>query len=480
VDEKNLDSWTERLGSETMPVFSRTIECVAGMANSESTSFSGLAWSILQDPSLTAQVLKLSNSIYYNTTGKRIQTVSRAVMRLGFDAVRTICLSACLVESALAGNHRERLALEIARAFHAAVQAKNLATRLNLAQPEEVYVGALLSRIGQIAFWCFAGDIGEKLKRALKDEDKDQPESQVEMEVLGFRLERLTLRLAQEWKLSSNLESMLQNSNSNDPVDKSIRLGYNLAQACEKGWDSPDTAKVVKKISEFLKVSEQEASKAVQEASKDAAEITEVFGASKSSRLIPVPAEALRERSKPAEEVEKKEYPKTDYQIQIASLRDLSSMVASRKGDVNSVLSVLLEGIYRGIGMDRVIFALISPDRRYVIGKYALGWTNETIQNFKVSVNGAENIFTNILRSRKPLYMCEDQPPEIFSLITEEISDLIGSGPFFIMPICVKQQSIGLIYTDRNLSGRDLDEESFESFCFFGQQANTGLTTLAG
>jgi len=480
VDEKNLESWAERLGSETMPIFSRTIECVAGMANSESTSFSGLAWSILQDPSLTAQVIKLSNSIYYNTTAKRIQTVSRAVMRLGFDAVRTICLSACLVETALAGKHRERLALEIARAFHAAVQAKNMATKLNLAQPEEVYVAALLSRIGQIAFWCFAGEIGERLKRAIKEEDKEQTEAQIEMEVLGFRLERLTLRLAQEWKLSSNLESMLQNPNSNDPVDKSVRLGYALAQACEKGWDSPETEKVVKKISEFLEVSEKEASKAVQDASRDAAEITEVFGASKSSRLIPLPAEAKREPPKTVETLEKKEYPKTDYQIQIASLRDLSSMVASRKGDVNSVLSVLLEGIYRGIGMDRVIFALLTPDRKSVIGKYALGWTNETMQNFRVSLSGPENIFVHVLRTKKALYVGEDQPPEILSLLTEEISDMVGSGPFFITPICVKLQAIGLIYTDRNLSGRELDEESFESFCFFGQQANTGLTTLAG
>lgn len=476
MDEKNLDFWADRLGGESMPVFARTIESVAGMASSESTNFSGLAWSILQDPSLTAQVLKLSNSIYYNPAAKRIQTVSRAVMRLGFDAVKTICLSACLVETALAGKHREMLAIEIARAFHAAVQAKNFAGRLKLQQPEEVYVGALLSRIGQISFWCFAGEIGEKLKQAMKEEG--QTEAQVEMEVLGFRLERLTLRLAQEWKLSSFLESMLQNPNSNSPADKSIRLGYCVAQVCEKGWDSPDSKKLIKKISDFLNVSEEEALKTVHQASRDAAEITESYGAHKSSRLIPLP-EPVREAAKPVVKVEQ-EFPKTDYQVQIASLRDLSSMVNSRKGDVNSVLSVLLEGIYRGIGMDRVIFALLTPFRKSVCGKYALGWANDTVQSFKVDVNDSDNIFAHALHSRKPIWVVKDPPPEISSLLTEEIVDLIGGGPFFITPICVKQQAIGLIYTDRNLSGRNLDEESFESFCFFGQQANTGLTTLAG
>ncbi len=239
LDETSLDLWANRLGRESMPVFARTIQCVAGTASSEKSTFSELAWNILQDPTLTARVLKVSNSIYYNPASRRINTVSRAVMRLGFDAVRTMCLSASLVETVLSSQHRERVALEIARAFHAAVQAKKLAGRRKLAQPEEVFVAALLSRIGQIAFWCFAGEMGDQLEKSM--ENAGQSESQTEMEVLGFRLERLTLRLAQEWKLSALLESMLENNNAADPRAQCIRLGMTWRRLPEKGWTSSDS-----------------------------------------------------------------------------------------------------------------------------------------------------------------------------------------------------------------------------------------------
>ena len=43
----------------------------------------------------------------------------------------------------------------------------------------------------------------------------------------------------------------------------------------------------------------------------------------------------------------------------------------------------------------------------------------------------------------------------------------------------VKGVSIGIVYADRNLSGRDLDDESFESFGFFGQQAHMCLRALS-
>ena len=60
---------------------------------------------------------------------------------------------------------------------------------LNLPSPEEVFIAALLGRIGHIAFWCFAGEVGDRLRSAMLGVDR---EDQAEVEVLGFKLERLT------------------------------------------------------------------------------------------------------------------------------------------------------------------------------------------------------------------------------------------------------------------------------------------------
>ncbi|SPF35613.1 putative signal transduction protein [Syntrophobacter sp. SbD1] len=512
--EKEIDLWVTRLVQANMPIFTRTVERVAAMANNEESSLSELAWSILEDPALTTQVLKLANSIYYNPYSKRINTVSRAVMRLGSDTVKEICLTISLIETVLSSRHKEKVALEIARAFHAAVQAKKMAIRLDLAEPEEVFIAALLTRIGNIAFWCFAGEAGDRLESAMLYAER---EDKAEMEVLGFKLERLTLRLSHEWKLSDLLERALQNKNGTDPLVHSVRLGYAVAQASEKGWDCPQIIEIIKEAGDFLSLSEKETTKTLHESARDAAEITESCGAKSISRLVPRPAEVspqlpvqtieIKPTAKITESCEAKKsglliprpveatsplpgqiagdrqkYPKPDPGVQLCSLRDLSTLVASGRGDVNMVLSIVLEGIYRGIGMDRVMFSLLTPDRQHLKGKYGLGWTDDGyVESFITSANsGMLNIFGFLLNNRKPIWVPQKPDNFIKPLLTEELSKLTGGGPFFAMPIAIKTVAIGIICADRSLSGLELDEESFESFAFFGQQANMSLSSLAG
>ena len=470
-----------------MPLFSRTVQQVAGMANKENYSFSELAWSILEDPALTSRLLKLANSMYYNPYSKRITTVSRAVMRLGTNTIREICLAISLIESVLSGLPKEKVAVEVARSFHAAVQARKMAIRLKLPDPEEVFIAALLARIGNIAFWCFAGSLGTGIERAMADSDCEE---RAEVEVLGFKLERLTERLSQEWKLSDLLERALRNKSDADPRVRSIRLGCAVAMASEKGWDSPEIRKTVKEASNYFKLPEAETIEMLQESAREAAEVTEYYGTNRISRLVPVPEESSPEEISGAGETKmngrpdlptampdsqgEEAYPKPDPTIQLNSLRDLSTLMSSGGGEVNMMLSIVLEGIYRGIGMDRVVFGLLT---RNGLGCMETRW----VENFRINVSSAaQNVFGYVLISRKPLWVTERPEPSIKPLLTEELSDVVGTGPYFIMPVSIKDIAIGVIYADRKSSGRKLDEESFENFTFFGQQTNMSLSVLGG
>jgi HD-like signal output (HDOD) protein len=511
VSEQEFDVWVTRLIRENMPIFNRTVEIVAVAASRENSSLSELAWSILQDPTLTVQVLKLANSSYYNPYSARISTISRAVMRLGSNTIKEICLTISLIEIVLSSLHKQKVALEVARAFHAAVQARRIAMKRNLPEPEEVFVAALLTRIGNIAFWCFAGEVGEKLESALLDCER---EDQAELETLGFKLERLTLRLSQEWKLSGLLESALQDKKGIDPRVRSIKLGCAVAKVSEEGWNSPQIEKIIKEAGDFLNLSHEETSEILHESARSAAEITECSGARWSSRLVPLPGppegalsspahaapvpDGIPEAAKTGSPVSptagaalppegktaklKPEYPKPDFGIQLYSLRDLSTLVTSGRADVNMVLSIVLEGIYRGIGMDRVLFVLLTPDRRHLKGKYGLGWIDEScIEGLMFSADpDGENILGYLLTSRKPIWVTEKPDVTIKPLLTQELSVLTGNAPFFAMPVAIKGRPIGVIYADRSLSHRNLDEESFESFAFFGQQANMSLSALSG
>jgi HD-like signal output (HDOD) protein len=511
VAGQEFDLWVERLVNENMPVFNRTVQSIAGEANRENSSLSDIAWTILEDPPLTVQVIKLANSAYYNPYSSRISTVSRAVMRLGVNVIKEICLSIGLVETVLSGLHKKKLALEVARAFHAAVQARRIAVLRNLPGPEEIFIAALLTRIGKIAFWCAAGHAGTRLEEAMPG---FETEEQAEIKVLGFKLERLTLRLNREWKLSDLLDTTLRDNSGADPRIRSIKLGCALAQTSEESWDSPRTKKVIKETADFLNLSESDTIEILHESARAAAEIAASYGGKDSSSLIPLPVterppselpartlessakDALRNDGSPFFEVEqagplaswsgdlveiKQEYPRPDPGIQLCSLRDLSTVVTSRKADLNMVLSIVLEGIYRGIGMDMVLFVLLTPDRRYLEGRYALGWSDHArIQSLKIRVNSSVfNVFSYLLRNRSPIWVTEKPDNSIKPLLTDELFVVTGGGPFFAMPVAIRGTAIGIIYSDRNQSGRELDEESFENFAFFGRQANMSLDALS-
>ena len=504
--EQGIEHWVRRFALEEMPLFSRTVQHVAGMASKENCSLSNLAWSVLEDPALTSRVLKLANSIHYNPSSKRIKTVSRAVMRLGTNTIKEICLAISLIETVLSGLHKERVAVEVARSFHAAVQARKMAVLSNLPDSEEVFIAALLARIGNIAFWCFAGELGPRLESAILTSDSEE---RAEVEVLGFKLERLTERLSQEWKLSDRLERALRYKGENDPGSRSIKLGCAVAFASEKGWDSPEIRKTIKEVSNYLHLSETQTSQILHQSARNAAAVTETYGTKKISRLVPIPEKASSEKSDRAAENEipvetssceaktngrtdgqtvmskapgEEKYPEPDLSIQLGSLRDLSALITSGGGELNMVLSIVLEGIYRGIGMDRVVFGLIAADRQRLKGKYGLGCLEgRWVENFTVSVSSlTQNAFGYVLKNRRPLWVAQRPDASIKPLLTEELFNVIGDGPFFVMPVSIKDVAIGVIYADRKPSGRKLDEESFENFIFFGQQVNMSLSALAG
>ena len=86
---------------------------------------------------------------------------------IGFENVRLISLSVTLIDSLLARAPRERLLELLARSFHAAVQARNIAGYVLSRHEEEVFIAALLYNVGELAFWGCGGEQVEELAQLL-------------------------------------------------------------------------------------------------------------------------------------------------------------------------------------------------------------------------------------------------------------------------------------------------------------------------
>jgi len=121
----SLDTFVSRLTHQDMPVFAQSVKNIQSLSERDNTSLSELANVVLQDAALTARMLMLANSVHFNKGYQSVNTISRAVVMLGIDSIRTLCMSISLVETLLNGAMRDQVVREMALAFHAATQPES-------------------------------------------------------------------------------------------------------------------------------------------------------------------------------------------------------------------------------------------------------------------------------------------------------------------------------------------------------------------
>ena len=477
ADPRGLSEWIAKLGESGMPVFAHTARDISSLSESRESSAAELARVVLQDAAMTAKLLRVANSPVFNPMGKTISTVSRAVVLLGFEEVRSICLSIAVVESLLKGKQKQRVIEEMARSFHAAVQARAFARKRKDPAPEEVFIATLLSRLGDMAFWAFAGASAERLDAAL--EQSAETAELTQRKVLGFALADLTLGLSREWKLGELLEQSLQGRSDKNPRAGNVMLGYEIAEAATQGWDAPEARRLLRRLAENLYMPVEEVAKLVRRNAEEAADTASFYGASQASRLIPVEHAGPEQSDAETQPGEEHLFLEPDPMLQLKILRELSALMESRP-DYNAVLEMVLEGIYRGVGMDRTLFALRTPDHRFLAGRYALGVDNEALRRqFHVETDAAQpNLFQRLIESRQPLWAGRPGEAADHAMLSAQVLAISGGAPFFATPIEIRGKVIGVFYADRRDSGRALDEDSFTSFKHFAQQGNLALAFL--
>jgi len=486
ADHAGLQQWLRELTDREMPAFASTTQLISHAAAGDDRSATELAELILQDVSMTTRVLRMANSIVYNPGRNAISTVSRAIVVLGFEAVGSICMSIKVIDAMREGTYGEEVLHQLAQAFHAAAQARALAERRRDKSPEEVFIATLLHHLGHMVFWSFVDVIDPSAVRRLRQARKKHgaDETGAQRDALGFAFDDLTSALNQEWHLSPLLEQTLNDTKGEHPRVHNVILGRELAHTAEHGWDTPEMRKALERTAESLYLPLEQVKRMVQETSAEAAENMIKLGAGKAGHLIPQPggATAADTDTGDTDTGAQQQFLEPDPALQLRVLRELSQVLMEKQVNVTLLFDMVLEGIYRGIGMDRTLFALLSPDRKSVRAKHTLGWDRGTLAeafHFRLGTSTG-NAIDQVVASGEPLWVPQPRPPELSPLLSSEFENICGEAAFFLMPLLVRGQPIGLFYADRRPSRRDLDEATFTDFKLFVQQAALGLSYLKG
>ena len=479
-----LRIWVQHLSEREMPAFANTARLIAGEAARGESTASELARVILQDTSMTTRLLRIANSIYFNPSRNPINTVSRAIVVLGFDAVRNLCLSIAIIDTLIEGQNKARVLEQMAQSFHAAVQARALAERHRDRSPEEIFIAALLYHLGSMAFWCFGEGIDARAAAQLQRvAQSGELTDTAEREALGFTLRELTQALNREWHLSTVLETALEDGYGEDPRVSNVNLGHDIAVAARQGWQSAEVVALLERAAESLYLPREQVTKLIREKARDAAHTMANLGAPSAGGLIPLPdSMAAPAAPAPPEDASHRQFLEPDRELQLDILRELTQLLSDDQPKTSLLLEMALEGVYRGVGMDRALVALLNPERTIVRAKYTLGWDRQQqaqLFHFRLATP-PRSLIDYVVERNTTLWVTQPPDPALVSLMTPDLEQLTGDTPFFILPIELHGRVIGLLYADRRPSRRPLDRESFNGFQLFGQQIRLGLSYIKG
>jgi hypothetical protein len=116
-------------------------------------------------------------------------------------------------------------------------------------------------------------------------------------------------------------------------------------------------------------------------------------------------------------------------------MRELSTLVHEKQMDINMFLSALLEGILRGVGMDRVLLAILTSDLHRIEGKYGLGWERSEVERFvfprKTQI---PHIFEHVLDVKEALWASENRMGGLRQYLTPEVKAVMAVSPFLLCP----------------------------------------------
>ncbi|OGW51481.1 MAG: hypothetical protein A2V62_09995, partial [Nitrospirae bacterium RBG_19FT_COMBO_58_9] len=193
----DLRNRIEKLGD--LPTLPHVVQRLAAIIGRPTVSTEEIGAIIEKDQVLAAKVLRLANSPFYGFPS-RIGSVAHAVIVLGFNVVKglTLCASALSIMKDAGMDQLWRHSLGVA------ITANLLAARLEIKNPEELFVAGLLHDIGKVVLYVKWPEVGSSIKDAVKT-GGDRSLFEVEQELTGLSHAGIGGCLANAWHLPVTL-----------------------------------------------------------------------------------------------------------------------------------------------------------------------------------------------------------------------------------------------------------------------------------
>ena len=216
-----LDEITQKVID--IPALPMIVNDIMTITEDPDSTIQDIEKTIMKDQSLTARILRLANSAHYGYP-RRISTISEASVLLGFQAIRSIALTASV--NGLLMKEVKGYGLEESQLWKqsqsTAIIARHIAKKVRFSKIDQAYVAGLLRDIGKVVVSYY---LTENFKQIMDMvENKNMSFLDAEEQVLGFHHGQVGAHVAKKWNLPDDLVEAIAYHHSPEKATTNFKL----------------------------------------------------------------------------------------------------------------------------------------------------------------------------------------------------------------------------------------------------------------
>jgi len=464
------------------PALSTTIGTINRVISSDRERTSVLCNSILKDFALTTKLLKLVNAAYYGQYGGSISTVSRAVAILGFDGIRSVAMSLMLFEHLQNKTQATNLRDEVASTYFSGVLAREFVERMGIRDAEEAFICAMFHRLGRLLVTFYLHDEAQAIERLVQSRHIE--EDRAALQVLGIAYEELGMGVARKWNFPEKIVCSMR------PVTEAVRsrpafeteklravsdLANNLSDIVRFAHPADRTrglTALVEKYGKGIGIDQRNLTAVVEESAKALSRDAEFLGFNTAKSAFFEAARAWVEEPEPVEAeqysaalVEQTHLNTSDptelfnaageaalgdrQAVLAAGVQDITNTLVSDY-ELNDVLQIILETMYRGIGFSRVLLCVSDPRQTVLRARFGFGTDADAVvrSGFAIPLAGERDVFYAAVTQGADICIEDIDAETIRKYIPAWYRAALSTRGMVLFPIMLKKRPVGLIYAD--------------------------------
>ncbi|WP_256080977.1 HDOD domain-containing protein [Massilia sp. YIM B04103] len=444
LGEKTLNKLWEctRLQGD-MPGFAKAITAILGAMRGEDDQEFSMTGTVLSDPVLTQKVLRLANSSMYSAFGQHVNTITKAVLVLGTEAIGHLALGLKLIEELSNASPGSGIAhIEMEKAVLAGMVAREVAGSADPRSAEEAVVCSMLQTLGRMMLTFYMPERWTELQ----ERAGEGREGDAALELLGLSIEEIGRATAIHWGLPKNLIAGMRNVG---PIDPDAGIGHQdwiagistMSRLCaESLWhDNEAGAAEVLRLTEnyagMLGVSPQQLQTAIEQAKVVAAADLSIAPLSKPAERR---AKALA-RTRQRQEGNK---------ILLSGLADMRDVVDS--ASPGQMVSIALETVFQGLDFSRAVaFVHNRREGRYAARMCFGEGMKEKLGQMVFDDAYEPNVFHAALTSDRVIFIENARDPKFAAKLPAWWKGTLSEArSFIVLPLSAHGHPAGFIYGD--------------------------------